>query len=258
MHRVLHLNSLEEWVTEVIFGMMLLKLSFRTFLLYHHKQILPFCITLKQYSVWEWTSSQPWRWYKTYGERKLQHNGNDSWEPHHPDPLAHPNRNARLSWFGQCFGWDLWGNLQGCWRKWWQQHCRWYSLLLSHHWVNSLCDESQQGFLEELWAWCEVMVLSVRNYLKTIMNFVWGADLVTLGTWSHFSISLSFIISPHRCSISSSLGQENKTGNAMPGWWSTEKHPNSIERDFYSNPVINLNDIWITSRALSTEGLWQG
>lgn len=253
MHRVLHPNSLEEWVTEIIFGMVLLQLSPN-----HHKQILPFCITLKQYSVWEWTRSQPWRWYKTYGERKLQHNGNDGWS--HTTQICSLIQTEMPGWD------DLVSALvrtseetsKVCWRKRWQQHCRWHSLFLSHHCINNLCDGSQQDFLEELWPWCETTVLSIRNYFTSLMNFIWGVDLVTLGTWSHFSISLSFITSPNFWSISSSLGQANKISNVMPGWWSVEKYSNSIIRDFYSNPVIYLNEIWITSRALSAEGLWQG
>lgn len=188
-------------------------------------------MTLNQYFVWEWTVSQPWRWDKTYGERKLQHNGNDGRAPYHPGLWAHPNRNAKLSRFGQCF--DSW-NLRGCWRKWWWQRCRWHALFSSHHWVSNLRDGSQQDFLEEFWAWCETAVLRIRAYLKTTMDFVWKVELVTLGYWSHFSISLSYIISQNYSNICFSLGQENKTSNVMPGCWSTEKSSNPTETDFHS------------------------
>lgn len=83
---------------------------------------------------------------------------------------------------------DLWGNLRRCLRKWQWQRCRWQSLLLSHNWVNNLCDGRELGFLEKLWAWHETMVLSIRLYLKTTIDFQWKVELITWGT-NHISVS---------------------------------------------------------------------
>lgn len=112
---------------------------------------------------------------------------------------------------------DLWGNLQGCWRKWWWQLCRWYTLFLSHHWVNNLCDGSEQDFLEELQAWWKTTVLTISSYLKTSVDFEWKVELLTLGYWSHFSISLCH---PQNYSnICSTLRQQNKTISIMASCW---------------------------------------
>lgn len=146
---------------------------------------------------------------------------------------------------------DLWGNLWGCWRKWWWQHCRWYPLFSSDHWVSNRCDGSEQDFLAELWAWCETTVLSSGGCLKTTTDFVWKVELVTLGYRPRFSISLSYVVSPNYSNTCSSLGQQNKPNNVTLGCWSTEKVWTPLKQTFTLNPVINLNEFWITSRLLN-------
>ena len=53
------------------------------------------------------------------------------------------------------------------------------TLLLSHCWVNNLCDGSEL-FMDELQAWCKTTVLSIGGYLKTTMDFVSKVELLAL------------------------------------------------------------------------------